>query len=118
MTSRASAMGCSGEMVDLAGLLLDGEVAMDDAHAALLGHGDGEAGLGDGIHGCGEQRGVQRDVAGELGLSADLGGDDIAVCGNEKYIVEGKSFGNWSADHYVSCPWGVRTSSGLRRRRV
>ncbi len=113
-------MGCSGrdgdgvddhaalgalDLVDLAGLLLDGEVAVDDAHAALLGHGDGEARLGDGIHGGGEQRGVQGDVAGELGLGADLGGDDIAVGGNEENVVEGKSFGNWRADHYVSCPW-------------
>ena len=98
------------DLVDLAGLLLDGEVAVDDAHAALLGHGDGEARLGDGVHGGGEQRGVQGDVAGELGLGADLGGDDIAVGGNEKNVVEGKSFGNWGADHYVSCPWGVRTS--------
>ena len=39
------------DLVDLAGLLLDGEVAMDDADAALLGHGDGQARLGDGVHG-------------------------------------------------------------------
>jgi hypothetical protein len=38
------------DLVDLAGLLLDGEIAMDDAEAALLGHGDGHARLGHGIH--------------------------------------------------------------------
>ena len=51
-------MVCSGEMVtgstimpdlgalylvDLAGLLLDGEVSVDYPEASLLGHGDGEA---------------------------------------------------------------------------
>ena len=44
------------DFVDFAGLLLDGEVAMDDAEAALLGHGDGHARLGDGVHRGGEQR--------------------------------------------------------------
>ena len=33
------------------GLLLDGEVAVDDADSALLGHGDGQARLGYGVHG-------------------------------------------------------------------
>ncbi len=52
------------DAVDLEGLLLHGEVAMDDAQAALLGHGDGQARLGDGIHrGRDEGRG-QGDVTG------------------------------------------------------
>jgi hypothetical protein len=50
------------DLVDFAGLLVDGEVAMDDAEAALLGHGDGHAGFGDGIHGGAESRGVVRGM--------------------------------------------------------
>jgi hypothetical protein len=49
------------DLVDLAGLLLDGEVAVDDAEAALLGHGDGQARLGDGVHGGGHERGGEGD---------------------------------------------------------
>ena len=113
-------MGCSGDdgdgvddhagfgaldLVDLAGLLLDGEVAMDDAHAALLRHGDGEARLGDGVHGGGHQRSVQRDVARELGLRADLGGNDLGVGGHEEDVVKGQRFGEWRGDH--CCPFVV-----------
>ena len=36
--------------VDLDRLVLDGQVAVDDAHAAGAGQGDGEPGLGDGVH--------------------------------------------------------------------
>ena len=85
---------------------VDGEVAVDDAEAALLGHGDGEARFGDGVHGGGHQRGVERDVAGELGLRADLGGDDVAVGGDEQDIVEGKGFGDGGDDH-----WGSASAS-------
>ena len=50
------------DLVDFAGLLLDGEVAMHDAEAALLGHGDGHARFGDGIHGGRKQRSVEGDA--------------------------------------------------------
>ncbi len=103
------------DLVDLAGLLLDGEVAMDYAHASLLGHGDGEARLGDGVHGGGHQRGVERDALGELGLGADLGGDYVGVGRDEQYIVEGEGFGDRACDHgsvYCCIGRGV----GARRR--
>jgi len=60
-------MGCSGVMVTGStiiplsdrltlsispALLLDGEVAVDHADASLLGHGDGQARLGDCVHGA------------------------------------------------------------------
>ncbi len=47
------------EFLDLAHLLRllgDGHALVDDADAALLGHGDGQAELGNGIHGGGHQR--------------------------------------------------------------
>ena len=34
-----------------------GMISVDDADAALLGEGDGEAGFGDGVHGGGERGG-------------------------------------------------------------
>ena len=87
------------DLVDLAGLLLNGEVAVDDAHAALLRHGDGQARLGDGVHGGGHQRRVEGDVARELGLGADLGGNDFAVGGDEEDVVEGQGFRDRGGDH-------------------
>ena len=49
-------------LTDLRGLFLDGEVAVEDADAALAGHGDGHARLGDGVHGGGQERDAQRNV--------------------------------------------------------
>ena len=87
------------DLVDFAGLGVDGEVAVDDAEAALLGHGDGHAGLGDGVHGGGHEGGGEGDTAGEAGLRADLGGDYVGVGGNEEDVVKGQGFWNGGADH-------------------
>ena len=48
------------DQVDLIGLVLDRQVAVQHADAALAGHRDGHPGLGDGVHRGGEQRHVQR----------------------------------------------------------
>ena len=49
------------------GLFLGRQVLVDDAHAAVLRHGDGHVALGDGVHGGGDQRDIQADPAGEAG---------------------------------------------------
>ncbi len=100
------------DLVDLAGLLLDGEIAVDDAHASLLRHGDGQARLGDGVHGCREEGRVESDLPGEPGLGADLGGDDFAVGRYEEDVVEGQGFGNREIDHVVLISSGVRPDTG------
>ena len=87
------------DLVDFAGLLLDGEVAVDDAEAALLGHGDGEAGLGDGVHGGGHEGDGEGDFLGQLGLGTGLGRDDVRVGGNQQHVVERERFGDLSGDH-------------------
>ena len=51
----------------LAGLVGGAHVLVDDAHAAFLGEGDRQAGLGDRVHGGGQDRDVQRDAAGHAG---------------------------------------------------
>jgi hypothetical protein len=56
------AVGGALDLGDLAGLGLDGEVLVDDAHAALLGQRDRQGGLRHGVHGCGQQRDVQPDA--------------------------------------------------------
>ena len=65
---------------------------MNDADAALLRHGDGHARLGHRVHGRGEQRGVQRDVARELGLRAHLRGNNFAVRRHQQNIIKGEGF--------------------------
>ena len=79
--------------VNLAGLIGDGQIAMDNADAALLRHGDGHARLGHSIHGRGKQRSVQRNIASQLGLRADLHGHHVTVGRHQQYIVKGKGFG-------------------------
>ena len=80
-------------LIDLAGLVGNGEIAVHDADAALLRHGNGHARLGDRVHGGGEQRGVERDVAGQLGLRADLNGHYVAQGGHQQHVIESKGFG-------------------------
>ena len=66
---------------DLVGLLLVGQVAVDDAHAAGLGHGDRQAGLGNRVHGRGDQGDVQIYAAGELRARVNLGRHDVRRAG-------------------------------------
>ena len=71
LSARTSARVVSGRMVigiddhaafellhlaHLVGLVLGIEVAVDDAEAAGLGHGDGQPALGDRVHGGGDDR--------------------------------------------------------------
>ena len=80
------------DLAHFGSLLLDGHVLVDDADAAFLGHGDGQARLGDGVHGCGQQRNVQLDATGQAGLEADVLGQDFGVTGDEQDVVEGECF--------------------------
>ena len=50
--------------VDFAGLLLDGEIAMDDAESALLRHGNGQARFRHGVHGRADDGKLQANIAG------------------------------------------------------
>ena len=73
------------------------EVLVDHAHAAGLGHGDGEARFGDGVHGGGNQRNAQLDRLGEPRSGIDLSGKDFGGAGHQQHIVEGQGFadGRW-----------------------
>jgi hypothetical protein len=59
------------------GLFVHRQIAVQDAHAAGLGHGDGEAAFGHRVHGGGHERDVQTDFTRELGLGRHLGGHDV-----------------------------------------
>ena len=76
----------------LPGLLLRAHVLVDDAYTAFLGHGDGQAPLGDGVHGGRQKGDIQPDGGGQLGLQTDFSGQDLGVGGNQQYIVESQGF--------------------------
>jgi len=50
--------------IDLAGLGFHRHVLVNDADAALLRHGDGQAGFGHRVHGGGDHRQIEADFAG------------------------------------------------------
>ncbi len=74
--------------VDLRRLLLDAQVLVDDAHAALLGHRDGESVLGDRVHGGAENRHVQPDAAREPRGEVHLAGQHARVARHQQDVVE------------------------------
>jgi hypothetical protein len=77
------------DLVDLLGLDLDREVAVDDADAALLGHGDGHARRGHGVHGRADEGDVEGDVAAQPGGDRGLLGDDVRLGRDDEDVVEG-----------------------------
>ncbi len=76
---------------DLARLFLDGEVLVDDGHAAQLGHGDGHARFGDGVHGRRHQRDAQADAPGKRGGGVGLGGEDLRIARDQQHVIEGQA---------------------------
>ena len=70
------------------GLVLDGEILVDDAHAAFAGKGDGKAGLRDRVHCGADERDVQADVPCERGADVHLRGQDVGTPGHQQYVIE------------------------------
>ena len=73
---------------DLARLAFERHVLVHDTYAALLCHGDGQAPLGDGVHGSGHQGNVEADVACQAGSEVDFGGQNARIRRQEQDIVE------------------------------
>jgi hypothetical protein len=81
------------DQVDLLGLLLEGQVAVQDAHAALAGHRDGHPGLGDGVHRAGQQRHLDGDIARDAARGVGLARDDVGLAREQQDVVEGEAQG-------------------------
>jgi hypothetical protein len=77
--------------VDLVGLVLDRQVAVQDPQAPLARHGDGHPRLGDGVHGARQDRDAQRDLAGDPGRGVDLARDDVGLAGQQHDVVVGEA---------------------------
>ena len=78
------------DLADLLGLLFRREVAVDDADAAGLRHGDGEAGLGHCVHGGGDDRQVELDLARDPRPEIGLAGQHLRVTRQQQHVVEGE----------------------------
>ena len=70
------------------GLLIRRQIAVDDAETAGLRHGDGELGLGDGVHRRRHDRQVEGDGAGQPRAEPGVGGEHGRVAGGKEHIVE------------------------------
>ena len=81
-----------------AGLLVGLEIAVDDAEAAGLRHGDRHPRFGHRIHRRGDDRHVERDGLGQLRADIDLGRQHVGRAGLEQHVVEGQAV----ADQAVS----------------
>ena len=79
--------------VDLVGLVLDREVAVQHAEAALAGHRDRHPRLGDGVHRGADQRHLERDLAGQPGRRVDVGGREVGVTRQQQDVVVGQAQG-------------------------
>jgi hypothetical protein len=82
------AVGRPFDRVDLADLVVDVEVAMDDADSALLRERDGQGRLCHGVHRGRAQRDVERDLSRQPRACPDLGGQNIGLLWYEVHIVE------------------------------
>ena len=81
------------ELLDLAhlrGLVGGFQVAVDDADAAGLRHGDRHGGFRHRVHGGGRDRNVEPDVARDAGADVYLGRQRVREAGLQQHVVEGE----------------------------
>src|ERR1035437_1671510 len=100
-------------LVDFVGLLLDGQVAVNNPQPTLLRQRDRHVRLGHGVHGGAHDRNVQADVAGELRLGAGLRWNYVGASGQQKDVIESKSLRNGKMNHRFlgNSPSGMGDSS-------
>ena len=94
------------ELLHLAHFLrldVDAEIFVNDADAAGLGHGDGEAAFGDRIHGGRNQRNVEGDGFCEAGRGVGLRRENRGGRRHKEDVVKRQCFGNLHATSGL-CP--------------
>ena len=80
------------DAIDLIDLLFDGHILVNDADTAFTGNGNCHAGFGDGVHRGGHNGDIELDFLGQVGGDRHIARLHLAVCGNEQYVVECKTF--------------------------
>jgi hypothetical protein len=99
------------DAVNLARLVVDRHVLVNDADTALLGDGDGQPGLGHGIHRGGYHREIDLDFAGQFGGQRHVAWQHFRICRHEQNVVESECL--FKNTHRVAF-----TGSSKRRRIV
>ena len=77
---------------DFLGLFLGTHVLVHDTQTAGLCQGNGEAALGDGIHGRRGDRNIQNNIAANPRGQVRLAGKHLRIGGFQEYIVESQCF--------------------------
>jgi len=74
------------------GLVLRRQILVDDADATFLGHGNGQARFGHGIHRGRQQRDIERQIAGQFGLQGGVDRQDVRISRDEQHVIECECF--------------------------
>ena len=86
------------ELLDLAhlrGLRIRFEIAVQDADPAGLRHGDRHSGLGDGVHGRGDDRNIELDARRDMRADIDVRWQNIGQSRLQQHVIEGICFARW-----------------------
>ena len=101
---------------DLADLVLARQVVMDEAQAAVEGHGDGHARLGDGVHVGGQDRDLQaqafREGSGQFGIP----GEDLRMERGERHVVVRQRIGQIGGKEAIGRQVKVRIAGRFGNR--
>ena len=101
---------------DLVGLLFRRQIPVDNAHAARLGHRDGEACLRDRIHGRRYQRDAELDLACQPRPRIDLARQHGRGGGDQKNIVKRKRFANCQGVGPIQSAGGIIEGASAQGR--
>ena len=94
----------------LAGLILDGEIAVNDPHATRLRHADGHARLGHGVHRRTQQRNVEVDGLGDPRAGVGGAGQHVRCRGHQQNVIKGERLANL----HSGSPWISRLARPYR----
>ena len=106
------------DAIHLRRLFLDREVLVDDADATLLGHGDCQPRLGDGIHRRAEQRHVDGNVARHPRPHVDGARQHRRVPWHQQHVVEGQGGGETDRDLIGAQDIGTSFHLPLKNKRA
>jgi hypothetical protein len=87
------------DLGDLAGLLLDRQVLVQEPDAALAGHADRRRRLGDRVHRRADQRHPQRDLGRQPRRDIDVLGHHLAERRSQEHIVERQRLAQGVREH-------------------
>lgn len=79
------------DLADHVGLGIGRAVVVNDAQTALKGHVDGHLVLCDGIHGAGDEGGLEVHSFSDGGIEHDLGGREADVARQQQEVVVGQT---------------------------